>query len=151
MSRKLRTNCLHCQKPTARPRHKYCSNKCQLDYQYQKYIQTWLAGKVSGLQRHGVVSNQVKRYLREKYHNQCCLCGWAKLNVVTRRVPLVADHIDGNWQNNIESNLRLICPNCDAISSTYAALNKGRGRKNRPLSKRVQEGRLLSDLHKVPK
>ncbi len=96
-----------------------------------------------GLQRLGIVSNHIKRYLRVKYANKCCLCGWAEVNVITGRTPLVADHIDGNWQNNREDNLRLICPNCDAISATYAALNKGNGRKDRVVSKRVHEARLL--------
>lgn len=96
------------------------------------------------MQAHGVVSRYVKRYLRIKFNNQCCLCGWAELNVKTGQTPLVADHIDGNWRNNTEGNLRLICPNCDAISATYAALNMGNGRKHRKLSRRVIEGRLLS-------
>ncbi len=98
-------------------------------------------GKEHGLQRLGVVSIHVKRYLREKYGNKCCLCGWAQINPKTQIVPLVADHIDGNWRNNIESNLRLVCPNCDSLSPTYAALNKGNGREGRPASKRAQEAR----------
>ncbi|MBI4033546.1 endonuclease [Candidatus Saccharibacteria bacterium] len=102
-----------------------------------------MAGEVSGLQGHGVVSGHVKRYLREKFGNKCCLCGWAGVNVITGQVPLVADHIDGNWRNNVDSNLRLVCPNCDSISATYAGLNRGNGRKQRELSKRVKEGKLL--------
>ncbi len=56
---------------------------------------------------------------------------------------LVSDHIDGNWRNNIENNLRLICPNCDSLTHTYAGLNRGNGRKGRLLSKRAREGYLL--------
>jgi hypothetical protein len=54
---------------------------------------------------------------------------------------LVADHIDGNWRNNVESNLQLICSNCDALSPTYAALNKGNGREHRRISQRAKEAR----------
>jgi hypothetical protein len=90
----------------------------------------------------------VKKYLRQKFGNKCVLCGWAKINPKTGKVPLVADHIDGNWRNNIESNLRLLCPNCDALSPTYAGLNRGNGRKNRVLSKRAEEGRLF--IKKMP-
>lgn len=89
------------------------------------------------------MSVHIKKYLREKYGNKCCECGWSKINPKSGIVPLVADHIDGNWRNNVESNLRLICPNCNALSPTYAALNKGNGRENRPPSKRAQEGRNL--------
>ncbi len=98
-------------------------------------------GNVSGLQGHGVVSRYVKRYLRKKYENKCCLCEWSKVNIVTGSVPLVADHIDGNWHNNTEDNLRLICPNCDSLTATYAGLNRGKGRNNRVISNRAKSAR----------
>ncbi len=125
------------------PGYKYCTNKCQAEYRYKQYIGQWLSGEASGLQGHGVVSRYVKRYLREKFDIKCCLCAWSQVNVVTGFVPLVADHIDGNWRNNTEENLRLICPNCDSLTATYAGLNRGNGRKQRVLSKRAKEGRLF--------
>ncbi len=143
--KKPRKKCLLCSKEASRPGYKYCSNACQINYQYQSYIKKWKSGKVNGLQRIGIVSRYIKRYLRKKFGNKCCLCGWSRINIKTGQVPLVADHIDGNWRNNNESNLRLICPNCDALTPTYAGLNKGNGRKNRALSRRVEESRLLCD------
>ena len=141
--KKPRKKCLNCGNETARAEYKYCSNKCQLEYQRDSYIKKWKDGQVSGLQGLGIVSVYVKNYLRQKYGNKCVLCGWSKVNEKTGKVPLVADHINGNWRNNTENNLRLICPNCDALSSTYAELNRGNGRKNRVLSKRAKEGRLF--------
>lgn len=138
-----RRRCLTCGKEPARAQYKYCSNVCQIKFQHRLYIRKWRAGETSGLQSIGTVSSYIKRYLRGKFGNRCCLCGWSKINFKTGEVPLVADHIDGNWRNNIEANLRLICPNCDALTPTYAGLNRGNGRKNRVLSKRVKEGRLL--------
>jgi hypothetical protein len=134
-----RVGCLACGREPARPGYKYCSNKCQQRQQYNKIITDWKEGKNSGLQSIGIVSVPIKRYLRAKFNDRCCLCGWAKVNPTTGKVPLVADHIDGNWRNNHESNLRLICPNCDALLPTFSALNKGNGRPNRKLSKRTKE------------
>ncbi|USN92316.1 MAG: HNH endonuclease [Candidatus Nomurabacteria bacterium] len=136
--KKPRPNCLSCGKETAYADYKYCSNVCQQKYQHRQFIKDWKEGKVSGIRNIGVVSKHIKKYLREKYDNKCCLCGWSKVNPKSGLIPLVADHVDGDYKNNKENNLRLICPNCDSLSPTYAALNKGRGRKERRVSKRAK-------------
>ncbi|TSC68521.1 MAG: HNH endonuclease [Parcubacteria group bacterium Gr01-1014_56] len=147
MPRKLRSACLACGGEPARPSYKYCSNTCQHEYQYTLYLSKWKSGKVNGLQGIGVVSVHIKRYLREKFGNRCFLCRWSKINLKTGKVPLVADHIDGNWRNNTEKNLRLVCPNCDSLSPTYAGSNRGNGRKNRVVSNRAKEGRMLAQKY----
>jgi hypothetical protein len=133
---KSKSYCKNCGNETARTGYTYCSNSCQQEYQYQEFIKRWKEGKVTGLRNIGVVSKSIKRYLRQKYNNRCVLCGWSEVNRKTGLVPLVADHIDGDWKNNSEENLRLICPNCDSLTPTYAALNKGNGRKDRAKSLR---------------
>jgi hypothetical protein len=137
--KKPRGRCLACGKEPARAEYIYCSNTCQMEFQRSAYLKRWKEGKESGLIAIGIVSIYIKRYLREKYRNKCCLCGWAKVNPKSGIVPLVADHIDGNWRNNKEENLRLVCPNCDSLSPTYAALNRGNGRPDRAISNRVKE------------
>jgi len=142
-AKRLRTPCLICGKEPYSHTYKYCSNACQLEYQRQAYIKKWQSGELEGLQTIGTVSVHIKKYLRKKYKNRCCLCGWSKVNPKTGQVPLVADHIDGNWRNNSENNLRLLCPNCDSLTPTYAGLNRGNGRANRVVSNRVKEARIL--------
>jgi hypothetical protein len=141
--KKPRQKCLVCGKEPFRASYKYCSNACQQEFQYRVFVEKWKRGEVRGLNSMGLVSDSIKRYLRKKYDNRCCLCGWSKINPKTGVAPLVADHIDGNWRNNVEENLRLICPNCDALSPTYAGANRGNGRANRVISKRTLTARML--------
>lgn len=141
--KKPRLKCPVCGKEPARSFYKYCSNACQHEFQYRVYIEQWKQGDIKGLNSIGLVADSIKRYLREKYDDKCCLCGWSKVNPKTGKVPLVADHVDGNWQNNREENLRLVCPNCDALGPTYAGLNRGKGRKGRAASKRAAAARTL--------
>jgi hypothetical protein len=41
-------------------------------------------------------------------------------------IPLEVDHIDGDRRNDAPSNLRLLCPNCHALTPTYRGRNIGR-------------------------
>ncbi|MCC5948252.1 MAG: HNH endonuclease [Nitriliruptoraceae bacterium] len=41
-------------------------------------------------------------------------------------IPLEFDHIDGDRRNNDPTNLRLLCPNCHALTPTYRGRNIGR-------------------------
>jgi len=87
----------------------------------------WLVGEVSGASAVVTVSDHVRRYLFERQAS-CWVCGWAEVHPVTGRIPLHIDHIDGDWSNNQPPNLRLLCPNCHALTASYGALNRGRGR-----------------------
>lgn len=123
--------CLNCGKTTNKSTNKYCSVECHHEYNYSQYIEQWKQGEITGLNCNGMVTQPIKRYLREKYHNACTLCGWSKINPYSNKVPLVADHIDGNWKNNTEDNLRLLCGCCDSLTNTFCGLNKGNGRSQR--------------------
>lgn len=62
---------------------------------------------------------QLRRALREKGIPDCCDgCG---LNPTWcgQRLTLVVEHRNGDWLDNRLGNLRLLCPNCHAQTSTW--------------------------------
>lgn len=103
--------CVYCGKEVGRG-GKYCSSLCKQNYEQDIYIQKWKNGEVSGLSGEYNISKRIRRYLMEKYDYKCCQCGWGERNPYTNLIPLEVDHIDGDHTNNLEDNLRLLCPNC---------------------------------------
>jgi hypothetical protein len=110
---------------------KFCSKLCSQKQRIKDTINAWRNGEKSGVNSMGLTIDAIKEYLRIKYNNSCCICSWNTIHPKTKIVPLEVDHIDGNWRNNLEENLRLLCPNCHSLTDTYKGLNKGRGRSQR--------------------
>lgn len=131
MKEVVNIKCLHCGKDLLRKDTKYCSQKCQLDYQYYQWVKRWKDGKETGIKGDYGISNHLRRYIMEKYNYKCSKCGWGETNPYTQKIPLEIEHIDGNYLNNKEDNLILLCPNCHSLTATYKGANKGYGRKIR--------------------
>lgn len=129
---KSKNFCLNCGKELKKKKNsKYCNNKCQQEYQYHEYIKQWKSGYIDGLKGKYQLSNNLRRYIIEKYNNQCCKCGWNSKNIYTNKIPLEVHHKDGNYLNNTESNLELLCPNCHSLTNTYKNTLNHDGRKSR--------------------
>lgn len=122
--------CLNCSKQIP-DRNKYCSLNCQKEFEYMKFINEWKNGINNGMRGKYQISMHIKRYLFEKYNNKCARCGWGETNSYTKNIPLEIEHIDGNYLNNSEKNLLLLCPNCHSLTSTYKGANRNLGRKGR--------------------
>ena len=122
--------CLNCNLPILNKR-KYCSNKCQKEYQYKEYVKRWKKGIENGMRGDYQISMHIKTYMFKKFNNKCARCSWGKVNPYTNNIPLEIEHIDGNYKNNNEDNLILLCPNCHSLTSTYKGANAQYGRKSR--------------------
>jgi len=103
----------------------YCG-KHYLEGMHQSYIERWKSGLEDGLRGKHQTSMYIHRYIRAKQNNKCLICGIEEHNGLPLYLEL--DHIDGNYKNNKEENLRAICPNCHSQTPTYKAKNKGNGR-----------------------
>lgn len=106
----------------------HCSWKCFSDDRYKSFINAWKSGGVAH-PKHSV-SPHIRRYLIEKKGEACWECGWNKIHSVTGRVPLEVEHIDGDSTNNSEDNLKMLCPNCHSLTSTYRNLNRGKSKRS---------------------
>lgn len=62
-------------------------------------------------------NKQLKRGLVQKLGHQCQSC--MNTEWLGKNIPLELEHINGNSLDNSVSNLKLLCPNCHAQTSTY--------------------------------
>ena len=66
------------------------------------------------------------RLINEGYLDpQCAMCGISRW--LDGEVPLQLDHKNGNKDDNSLRNLRLLCPNCHALTPQYRLKNEFKG------------------------
>lgn len=70
---------------------------------------------------HGLKQRLLEEGVFEHRCSSCELTEWRG-----GPIPLQLDHIDGDRTNNVIENLRLLCPNCHALTDTYCGRNIGR-------------------------
>jgi 5-methylcytosine-specific restriction endonuclease McrA len=70
-----------------------------------------------------VQSNKLRKYLLEEniFQPVCMSCGLSEW--LSNKIPLELDHINGDNTDNELCNLRLLCPNCHALTPTYRGRN----------------------------
>lgn len=100
-------------------RGKYCNIACQHEYEWKQRVKEV---DDSGLfpenkRLHETNRKFVRKYLIEKLGHRCAICG--RTDWEGQAIPLIVNHIDGDATNRAVSNLRLVCPNCDAQLSTF--------------------------------
>lgn len=125
--------CLNCGEEFESKRNskdKFCSRKCSGEYRYKQHIERWKNGEEDGINGKYGIAPFIRRYFFDKYDCKCQKCGWGETNKTTGMVPLQIHHVDGDYTNNKEENLQLLCPNCHSLTDTYMSLNKN-GRKDR--------------------
>jgi 5-methylcytosine-specific restriction endonuclease McrA len=68
-------------------------------------------------------SNQLRKRLvaESVLPAKCSIC--LRTDWIGSPIPLELDHVDGDRHNNRIENLRLLCPNCHALTPTYRGRN----------------------------
>lgn len=108
---------------------RYCSNACQQKSVSDEYISSWISGDLQGTTPSGYLSARVRTWLLKNAEYKCEQCGWDKINAYSGKSPLEIDHINGDHADNRVENLRVLCPNCHALTPTWKALNSNSNRQ----------------------
>jgi len=124
--RKKTKNCIACNEPFPfRKEQKYCSLKCQQSFQNDIRVHEWLAGNDLGFSGKNILIKPfIRKYLFDTRGSACSLCKSDHKHPSDNKTINEIDHIDGNPKNNTITNLRILCPNCHALTPTFRARNK---------------------------
>lgn len=162
--------CLYCDTmiPYAKRRNTFCNHSCAASYNNRGVLRVQTdnpaecahCGAIKETRHNkycdacivaNVYSNRVteleyaqsdrvrKRILIDERGHQCESCGLSTW--LEQDIPLEIDHIDGDSDHNCDSNLRLLCPNCHALTETYKGANRGgNSKRQKKRRKRYQAG-----------
>lgn len=123
-------NCNLCNKPIS-PRGKtgYCMD-CYRKTRADAKIKKWKETGDAGIKVATTLRSVIRDYILESQNSRCAICG-IENSWQGQELKFVLDHIDGDASNNWESNLRLVCPNCDSQLPTFKSKNKNSARSHR--------------------
>ena len=134
--KKQSTICLNCSNAIIAynsSKRKFCNSKCCGEYktkQQQEKIKDDLSKGINITEGSFVT---LRRVLLNQSDNKCSICG-QRDEWNDKPLSLHIDHIDGNCMNNIQSNLRVLCPHCHSQTDTYG--NKNTRNKNSSRAKK---------------
>lgn len=108
----------------------YCK-RCVVIVNKRKAIDSWLSGEWSGTgEKSKLLSTTIRKYLLEEADYKCSQCGFSGFHPVGGWSILEIDHINGLSYDNRPENLRVLCPNCHAMTPTFRASNIGVGKQS---------------------
>jgi len=91
---------------------------------HRRPVEDYLSNKVS------IKSFSLKRrlILENIFDATCSNCN--NSTWLNNPIPLELDHINGNNLDNSLENIRLLCPNCHALTPTYRGKNQKRSKRS---------------------
>jgi hypothetical protein len=88
-------------------------------------------------------SHALRGYLFRTRGYRCESCGLTEW--LQKPIPLEIEHINGDADNNKDENLKLLCPNCHALTPTFRSRNK-QASASRRKKRRTREFREIAEL-----
>ena len=122
--------CSKCGKSICRENKSGLCQSCYRIKQNEEKIQKWLATGDTGCKVATTLRNCIRDYILKEQNYTCALCPTG-ITWNGKELHFVLDHIDGDASNNVRSNLRLVCPNCDSQLDTFKSRNKHSARTHR--------------------
>lgn len=122
-------NCSVCGKAIAKNKTGKCL-ECFNKGRQEVIIKHWLETGDTGCSVATTLRGAIREYIYIRQNNCCDICKMPNI-WNNKELKFILDHIDGDASNNLESNLRLICPNCDSQLDTYKSKNKNSARTHR--------------------
>lgn len=113
--------------------HKYCSRNCMMLFWWEETKTELLKTGIDN----SAANRTGKKYLTELHNGACQICH--KSEWEGKPMPLVLDHVNGNPYDNSLTNLRVICHNCNAQTTTFTGRNKGNGRVSRAKRYKIEK------------
>ena len=115
--------------PAIKTKNSHGVKNCGRDYvsdyknlpQESKDRMAWNKGKLNNASfEYGKSGNHKGHLIQERGHS-CESCGLSEW--LNKPITLELEHIDGDNQNNVKENLKLLCPNCHSFTDTWKGRN----------------------------
>lgn len=71
-----------------------------------------LEGKYPQYSVHHLKNRLLNNADKVNFKSCCHNCGYDERRITDNKIPLILDHIDGDWKNHLRDNLRFLCYNC---------------------------------------
>lgn len=112
------------------------------------FLQRLELGKMKSVNKSSILKRLIFHALLPE---KCAICGFDERDLITYRVPLILDFIDGDYKNFKLTNLRALCPNHYSLLVGRVTANQDRKKEDRkiPETKKESPVKLTIDYEKL--
>lgn len=98
----------------------FCSEACNCNHIKSLTLESFLNGNGN---EYIIKNKRIREYVINAQNDECAICHTSS-TWNGKPLSFVFDHIDGDWTNNVPTNIRALCPNCHSQTETFCGKNK---------------------------